>query len=90
VVRLNGARDVAEFAIASERANTTFIEQLFHHVVKQPPMAYGAETLATLRNSFIASGYNLQKLLVDITTLHALHGVEPPAVLAATSPHARP
>jgi hypothetical protein len=53
-------------------------------------MAYGAETLANLRNSFIASGYNLQKLLVDITILHALRGIESPAVLAATSPQPRP
>jgi hypothetical protein len=90
VVRLNGARDVAEFALANERANFTFIEQLFHHVVKQPVMAYGSETLPRLRNSFIASGYNLQKLLVEIVSLHALRGLEPPAVLAATPRTDRP
>lgn len=76
-VRLGGARDVAEFAIANERANDAFIEQLFHHVVKQPMNAYGAATADRLRQSFIASGYNLRQLLVEIVTLAALHGIEP-------------
>ncbi len=76
-VRLGGARDVAEFAIANERANDAFIEQLFHHVVKQPMNAYGPATAEKLRQSFIASGYNLRQLLVEIATLAALHGLEP-------------
>jgi hypothetical protein len=83
-VRLGGARDVADFALASERANYAFIEQLFHHVAKQPVMAYGPRTLESLRQSFIASDYNLKKLLVEITTLVALHGVASP--LAANTP----
>src|SRR6185295_19100985 len=77
-VRLSGARDIADFALASERANYAFIEHLFHHVAKQPVMAYGHTTLETLRQSFIASDYNLKKLLVEIVTLVALHGIEPP------------
>jgi mono/diheme cytochrome c family protein len=76
-VRLGGARDVAEFAIANERANDAFIEQLFHHVVKQPMNAYGPVTSEKLRQSFIASGYNLRQLLVEIATLAALRGLEP-------------
>ena len=76
-VRLERPRDVAEFALASEQANLAFIEQLFHHVVKQPAMAYGPETLPKLRDSFIASRYNLQKLLVEIVAVSALRGVDP-------------
>ena len=83
-VRLGGARDVAEFAIASERANDAFIEQLFHHLVKQPVNAYGPATAEKLRQSFIASGYNLKKLLIEIVTLAAMRGVEPP--VAAHTP----
>ena len=77
-VRLAGARDVAEFAITSEQANHAFIEQLFHHVVQQPIRAYGAQTPDALRDSFIASGYNLQKLLVEIATLGALRDTNTP------------
>jgi hypothetical protein len=83
-VQLGGARDVAEFAIASERANDAFIEQLFHHVVKQPINAHGPATVEKLRQSFIASNYNLQKLLVEIVTVAALRGIEPP--IAAHTP----
>ncbi len=75
-VRLTGARDVAQFAVGSEHAQEGFIEQLFHQVVKQPLRAYGADAQDRLRQSFVASGFNIQKLLVDIVTLSALQGVE--------------
>jgi hypothetical protein len=85
-VRLAGARDVAEFAIASEHANRAFIEQLFQHLVKQSPRAYGPDTVARLRDSFVASGYNLRQLMVDIATLAALHGVAPAVSPAPSNP----
>lgn len=71
-VRLSGARDVAEFAVGSDLAQNGFIEQLFHQIVKQPMMAYGHEQMDRLRQSFAASGYNIQKLAVEIATLAAL------------------
>lgn len=77
-LRLAGPRDVAAHAIASERANEAFIEQLFHHVVKQRVLAYGPKTLTRLRESFVASGYHVQKLLVEIVTLAAVRGLESP------------
>jgi cytochrome c553 len=79
IVRLRGARDIAEFAVKSEHAHTAFVEQLFAQVVKQPVPAYGADTLNQLRLSFVQSRYNIQKLLVDIATVSALHGIENPA-----------
>lgn len=75
VVKLSGARDIAEFAVRSEHAQNAFIEQLFHQTVKQPVRAYGADALVTLRRKFVESGYNIQNLLVEITTLAALKGI---------------
>lgn len=75
VVKLTGARDLAEFAIRSEHAQNAFIEQLFHQAVKQPVRAYGADAQSRLRRSFLDSGYNIQKLLVEIATLAALKGI---------------
>jgi hypothetical protein len=72
-IKLKGARDLAEFAAASEHAQSRFVEQLFHQLVKQPMMAYGPELMGQLRQSFVASGYNVQKLLVEIATVSALH-----------------
>ncbi|MEY2882097.1 MAG: hypothetical protein RLZZ15_4477, partial [Verrucomicrobiota bacterium] len=85
-VRLASARDVAEFAITSERANRTFIEQLFQHLLKQSPRAYGPDTVTRLRDSFVASGYNLRQLMADIATLAALHGTESASIAATISP----
>jgi hypothetical protein len=79
VVKLKGARDVAEFAAGSRHAQNAFIEQLFHQLVKQPVLAYGSNALNQLRQSFVASEYNVQKLMVEIATLSALHGLEKPA-----------
>lgn len=79
IVRLKGARDIAEFAVKSEHAHNAFVEQLFSQVVKQPMPAYGPDVLNQLRLSFVQSGYNIQKLLVDIATVSALQGTEKPA-----------
>ncbi|MDB6030523.1 MAG: Cytochrome c, partial [Verrucomicrobiales bacterium] len=73
VVRLTGAGDIAQFAINSEHAQSGFVEQLFHQIVKQPVLAYGPDVMDRLRQSFVASGYNMQKLLVEIATISALH-----------------
>jgi mono/diheme cytochrome c family protein len=85
-VRLTGARDVAEFVIGNEQSNDAFIEQLFHYMVKQPIRAFGPETAARLRNSFIASDYNLQQLLAEIATIGALRELEAPTVALHPTP----
>jgi hypothetical protein len=77
-VRFTGARDVAEFALAHPASLEAFIEQLFHHLVKQPAIAHGPGVLAGLRDSWVASGHDLRQLMVSIATLAALHGLEPP------------
>jgi len=78
-IRFAGARDVAEFAFGSPQAQSAFIQQLFHHVVKQPLLAYGANTMSRLGESFVASDFNMQKLMVEIVELAALQGIEKPA-----------
>jgi len=84
LVHLRGARDVAEFAVKSEHAHTAFIEQLFSQIVKQSVSAYGADTLNRLHAAFVQSGYNIQKLLVEIVTLTTLPGSETPTKPTAT------
>jgi hypothetical protein len=84
-VHLAGPRDVAEFAAGSEQAQNAFIEHLFNQMAKQPMLAFGAETMDRLRQSFVASQFNVRKLLVDIATISALHGVGKTAVAGAAS-----
>jgi len=74
-VHLAGPRDIAEFAAGSEQAQNSFVEHLFNQMVKQPMLAYGAGTMDHLRQSFVASQFNMRQLMAQIATLSALHGV---------------
>jgi len=71
-VRLGGARDVAQFAITNEQAHDAFIQELFHHLIKQPMEAYGEDTLTQLHEAFVKSEFNMKRLLVGIATIGAL------------------
>jgi hypothetical protein len=77
-IRLNGPRDVANFAISQESAQTAFIQQLFHHLVKEPVLAYGPDTLRELRQTFVADGFNMQKLVSDIVAISSLQAAKKP------------
>ena len=79
-IRFSNARELADFATRSPQAQTGFIEQMFKQVVKQPMLAYGPDLMKQLHQSFVSSGFNMRKLLGDITVVSALHGVEKPAV----------
>ena len=70
-VPLASARDLAEYAASSEQAQIGFVEQLFHHAVKQPAAAYGEKTLEELHKSFAENQYNIRVLFAEIATLTA-------------------
>jgi hypothetical protein len=72
-MELKNPKQVAEFALESDHARQGFIEQLFHHLVKQPVQAYAPDTIERLKKSFAASGFNIQQLAVDIVCITALH-----------------
>jgi hypothetical protein len=73
-LEVGSARDVADFAVASETAHRAFITQLFHHSVKQPPSAYGPNTVERLRTQFLDDNFNIRNLWVRIGVLSATHG----------------
>jgi hypothetical protein len=73
LVKFHGVRDLANFLAESDETRSTFVEQLFHDMIKQPIRAYGPETLPELRNSFAANGFNIRRLAVDIVTTAALN-----------------
>jgi hypothetical protein len=52
--------------------HSAFTEQMFHHLVRQPVLAYGARTLPELRQSFVKNDFNVKKLAVEIAVLAAL------------------
>lgn len=71
-VRLQGARDLANFLADSEDVHRSFVTQLFEHVTKQPMLAYGVETRERLLADFRAGGFDIRDLLVEIATTAAI------------------
>jgi cytochrome c553 len=67
-VEFAGVRDLAKFLAASDETHAAFVEQLFHHLVKQPVRAYGPERLAELKQSFVENQFNIRKLAATIVT----------------------
>jgi hypothetical protein len=70
-VRVNGARELAAFLAGSPEAHAAFAEQLFHHLVQQPTLAYGPGTPDELRRSFVANKFHVRKLAVEVMALTA-------------------
>ena len=74
-IRLTGARDLVKFAADSAGGHRAFIHHLFHHTAKQEVGVYGPDTLEALRQSFVGSGFNIRKLLVEIATISTMRGM---------------
>jgi len=75
-IEITGARDVAKFAADSPSAHRAFVQQLFHHTVKQPVAAYGMDQLDLLRQDFANHGYNILHLLRKIAVTTASHSTD--------------
>ncbi len=72
LVEFSDAKDLAEYLANSDDAHEAFVEKLFLHEVKQPPMAYGTKTLAHLQQEFAKNQYSIRSLLVAIAVATAL------------------
>jgi mono/diheme cytochrome c family protein len=72
LVEFTGARQLATYLAASDEVAGSFVQQLFHHLAKQPVNAYSSTNLDGLRDRFVESGYHIQKLMVQIMTATAL------------------
>ncbi len=75
VLRLRGPRDVANHAVNSPEARLGFVRQLFQHVVKQSPAAFGPDTLGKLDAGFVRGGHHMRDLVVEIAATAAGQGV---------------
>ncbi len=73
-VEVQNARDVANFAVHNDSAHRAFVTQVFQHLVKQNPYAYGPDIVDQLRYEFAEDSFNIQNLWVRIAVLAAAHG----------------
>ncbi len=71
-VTVNDARELGQFLAGSSEVQAAFVEKMFHHLVQQPILAYGANQQRDLQNSFAASGFNMRQLAVEIMATSAL------------------
>jgi hypothetical protein len=84
VVKFDGPRQLADFLAGSSEAHAAFVQQMFHHLVKQPMNAFGADELKDLTKSFERHGCNIRKLMVEVLAASALTPRNPDA--GPTSP----
>jgi hypothetical protein len=72
LIKLRSPRDVAVLAASNPDSQRGFVRQLFHHLVKYTPAAYGPETQEKLHASFTSSGFHMRKLAAEIAVTAAL------------------
>ena len=66
---LENAGGLGLFLAGSPDAQRAFTEHMFHHLLKQPTRAYGADTLEQLTAYFRENSLNMRKLATEITRL---------------------
>ncbi len=76
-VRFAGARELATFMARSDETQRSFARQLFHHMVQQPILAYGPDSIAELSTFFKDHQYNMKHLAVEIACRSNSHGWTP-------------
>lgn len=65
-VIFSGVEELANYLANSDDAHQAFVSRLFQHFVKQPPAAYGPETLSRLTKQFQEDGFNIPNLIVEV------------------------
>lgn len=85
LVRFGGAKELAAFLARSEETHRSFARQLFHHMVQQPVLAYGPETITELADYFESHDFQMKHLMVEIACRSAMRETTPesqPVVVA--------
>ena len=70
-LKITGARTIANYVAENPHGQRHFVEQLFNHLAKQAPGAFGRETLDELWQSFVKTDCNVPRLMSEITVLVA-------------------
>ncbi|MEZ6138046.1 MAG: DUF1588 domain-containing protein [Pirellulaceae bacterium] len=70
-VEFDGPTQLAKYLSDSEDAHRAFVGRTFQHFVKQPPAAFGANTLDELADKFREENFNVRKLIIEIAVIAA-------------------
>ncbi|WP_164104128.1 DUF1588 domain-containing protein [Candidatus Laterigemmans baculatus] len=77
LVEFETPRELADLLATHEDSHRAFVIRTFQHFVKQPPAAYGPETVERLVEKFQQSGFNIRELIVEIAVVAATHPLAP-------------
>lgn len=62
----HSVRDLANYLSQSDEAHAALVDKLFYFSVQQPIRAFGSDTHARIKTSFVESQFNLRKLMMEI------------------------
>ena len=65
----NGGRELGQYLASSRDVSETFVQNLFHALVKQPIRAWGNNAPEQLTDYFISKNYSIRELIVEIAVL---------------------
>jgi mono/diheme cytochrome c family protein len=65
-VHFDSPKELVQFVITSDDAHRAFVHRAFLHFVKQPPAAWGPETLERLTEEFRRNHFSIRQLLIEI------------------------
>lgn len=74
-LELNGFQELAQLVAGSRDAHQAFVRRAFQHYTKQPPGAFGPETLERLTQHFVDHQFNVRSLLVEIAVISSKQDV---------------
>ncbi|MCP4510969.1 MAG: DUF1592 domain-containing protein [Fuerstiella sp.] len=73
IAEFNGANELADFLLQSRETHRSFARQLFHHMVQQPILAYGPQSIDELAQFFADHQLSMKSLMVEIACRAAEH-----------------
>jgi hypothetical protein len=76
LVNFANLEDLANYLAASRDAQRALVSRAFQYFVKQPPAAFGEQTLDQLTEKFVAGDFNVRELIVEIAVLAARNPIE--------------
>ena len=79
LAEFSGASELAQFLVESRETHRSFSRQLFHHMVQQPILAYGPDSIAELADFFSNHDFNMNHLMVEIACRSANFSKQNPA-----------
>lgn len=85
-VTFDGPAALAKFLANSDDAHRAFVHRTFLHFVKQPPGAWGPDTLNHLTRTFQTSNFSIRDLLIEIAVTTARPPQTSSAEVAQSSP----